>query len=370
MKNSRRNFLQSVAVIPLANTLGVIESATLNARPLGQVREFDNPQLIRYDASCFTLNGRDTFIYSASFHYPRCPKALWRDRLEKLKRAGFNTIETYVFWNYHERAEGQCDLSEFEEFATLVKEMGFFLIARPGPYVCAEWHRGGIPDWVAAKRFPLRSNHPQNLQWSQHWYGRVLPVIARHQITVGGPIIMVQLENEYDFWELDAAEKKEYLRALARLCDGAGISVPLITCWTRQARENSDAEMARIMDTCNFYPRWDIAGQVMPALAKLRQEEPNSPLGVTELQGGWFSQFGGEAGQFAPAEVAEILRNLDLPQKPTLEQFTAFPPPDGGKAFRRAGGHRRRPVQRPHQDGDRAGRDLLQCLHGLRWDQL
>jgi hypothetical protein len=324
MKSSRRIFLKTALGAPLVGTAGLSGARLLNAQPLGQAREFDNPHIIKYDASCFTLNGRDTFIHSASFHYPRCPKALWRDRLEKLKRAGFNTIETYIFWNYHERAEGQCDLSEFEEFTTLVKEMGFFLIARPGPYVCAEWHRGGIPDWVAAKRFPLRSNHPQNLQWSEHWYARVLPVIARHQITVGGPIIMVQLENEYDYWELAAAEKEEYLRALARLCDGAGISLPLITCWTRQARENSDADMARIMDTCNFYPRWDIAGQVTPALAKLRQEELNSPLGVTELQGGWFSQFGGEAGQVAPAEVAEIWKNLDLPQKPSLEQFTAF----------------------------------------------
>jgi hypothetical protein len=106
---------------------------------------------------------------------------------------------------------------------------------------------------------------------------------------------MVQLENEYDYWlSVPGQAKREYLRALAQMAWDGGINVPLITCWTKQARENSDADMARIMDTCNFYPRWAITQQVPPALEKLRREEPASPLGVTELQGGWFSQFGGK----------------------------------------------------------------------------
>ena len=81
--------------------------------------------------------------------------------------------------------------------------------------------------------------------------------------------------------------------ALAKMVWGAGISVPVITCWTKQARENSDPDMARIMDTCNFYPRWKIVEELTPALEKLRREEPNSPLAITELQGGWFSEIGG-----------------------------------------------------------------------------
>ena len=87
--------------------------------------------------------------------------------------------------------------------------------------------------------------------------------------------------------------KREYIRALAKMAWGAGINVPVITCWTKQARENTDPDMARIMDTCNFYPRWKIVEELTPALAKLRREEPASPLAITELQGGWFSEFGG-----------------------------------------------------------------------------
>ena len=114
--------------------------------------QFQNPHIIRYDAHCFTINGRDAFVFSGAFHYPRCPRALWRDRLVKFRHAGFNTIETYVFWNYHEPDEGHSDLSEFEGFVKFVKEMGFWMIARPGPYVCAEWDAGGFPHWVRAAR--------------------------------------------------------------------------------------------------------------------------------------------------------------------------------------------------------------------------
>ena len=297
MKSSRRNFLLTAVTAPLAARLDPWGQGRFEAvaamLPAGQM-QFENPQLIRYDAKCFTINGKDTLIVSGAFHYPRCPKALWRDRLQKFKLAGFNTIETYAFWNYHEPYEGKVDLSEFEEFVKLVHEMGFMMIARPGPYVCAEWERGGFPSWVAAKRFPLRTPNPESLRTSQHWYSEVLPIIMQHQVTLGGPIIMVQVENEYDFSApIPDADKREYVRALAKMVWNAGINVPVITCWTKQARENSDPDMARIMDTCNFFPRWKIVAELTHQLEKLRREEPASPLGITELQGGWFSEFGG-----------------------------------------------------------------------------
>ncbi len=297
MKSSRRNFLRSAVTVPLAASLdgwgrGGLQTYAARLPAAGQM-QFQNPHIIRYDANCFTINDRDTFVVSGAFHYPRCPKPLWRDRLQKFKLAGFNTIETYVFWNYHEPQEGKVNLTEFEDFIKLVHEMGFFLIARPGPYICAEWERGGFPSWVAAQRFPLRTPHPASLRTSQHWYDAVLPIIQKHQVTMGGPIIMVQVENEYDFSEpIPDAEKREYIRALAQMVWNAGIDVPVITCWTKQARENTDPDMARIMDTCNFYPRWKIVDELTPALQKLRREEPSSPVAISELQGGWFSQFG------------------------------------------------------------------------------
>jgi hypothetical protein len=326
MKSSRRQFIQSTLAAPLMARLGVDRSGgapleTLLAVPAQM--EFENPQIIRYDSSCFTINRKDTVIFSGAFHYPRCPKALWRDRLAKFKAAGFNTIETYAFWNYHELEKGKSNLTDFEDFINLVHEMGFYMIARPGPYVCAEWERGGFPDWVAAMRFPLRTNHPESIKTSQHWYDQVLPVIQRHQITVGGPIIMVQVENEYDYSPpMPDADKREYVRALANMVWAAGIDVPVITCWTKQARENADPDMAKIIDTCNFYPRWNIVKEVVPELQKLRKEEPSSPLAITELQGGWFSQFGGKLSVDQDGVNAE---QLDTLTKTVLEQgVTSF----------------------------------------------
>jgi Glycosyl hydrolases family 35/Beta-galactosidase, domain 2 len=296
MKSSRRKFLQSALAAPVALALGgpAVEPLDAFLLPPGQM-SFQNPDIIRYDSHCFTINGRDTFLNGGAFHYPRCPQPLWRDRLLKFKRAGFNTVESYVFWNYHEPEEGHADFTELESYIQLVKEMGFWMIARIGPYACAEWDVGGFPNWVIARQFPLRSDNPESIKASQHWYNLVLPVIAKNQITAGGPIILMQIENEYNFWKgVSDAQKRAYISALAQMAWSGGIDVPLITCWTQQARENSYPDMARIADFCNFYPRWKITDEVLPALAKLRAEEPSSPGGVTELQGGWFSQFGGK----------------------------------------------------------------------------
>jgi len=335
MKSSRRRFLKATLAGPLGARFAPAGEAWLGGKdprhinhavattlPASGQMQFENPQIIRYDANCFTLNDRDTFIFSGAFHYPRCPKPLWRDRLRKFKHAGFNTLETYVFWNYHEPEEGKANLGDFEDFIKLVHELGFYLIARPGPYVCAEWERGGFPSWVAAKRFPLRTTHPASLETSQHWFNLVLPVIQRHQITLGGPIIMVQVENEYDYSPpMPDADKREYVRALARLVWNAGIDVPVITCWTKQARENSDPDMARIMDTCNFYPRWEVVKEVVPGLEKLRKEEPLSPVGVTELQGGWFSEFGGKLSVDQPGVSGA---QLNLLTKTVIEQGATY----------------------------------------------
>jgi Glycosyl hydrolases family 35/Beta-galactosidase, domain 2/Beta-galactosidase second all-beta domain len=296
MTHSRRRFLQSVVAAPLGVALGPNATRLLALVPQDVGSElFPNPHIIRYDANCYTIHGQDVFIYSAGFHYPRCPQPLWRDRLGKLKAAGYNTIMTYIFWNYHEPVEGHADMSEFEAFAKLVKEMGFWMIARPGPYACAEWDSGGFPRWIITQQFPLRSDDPRSVSTSQHWFEIVLPVVARYQITHGGPIIMMQVENEYNYWQATPpAGKLAYVKALAESAWNQGIDVPLITCWTQAARENSDPVMARIMDTCNFYPRWNILKELPPALAKLRKEESASPVAITEMQGGWFSEFGGK----------------------------------------------------------------------------
>jgi hypothetical protein len=299
MSISRRRLLQGITAISSyagLNRLRLLPSAA--AEPFAPLQaaespRFSKPDIIRYDAQCFTIHGKDAFLYSACCHYARVPRELWRDRLLKLKRAGFNTIETYVFWNYHEPVEGQVDMTPLADFVRLVHEMDMWLIARVGPYACAEWDSGGFPQWIIEKQFPLRSDNPESVRTSKDWYSHVLPIVRENMITRGGPIILVQIENEYDFWKLPDQNKLNYLSMLADTAWKAGIDVPLITNWGKQARDNSNPVMAQIMDTCDFYPRWDIVPGVVPDLEKLRKEEPASPVSIAELQGGWFSEFGG-----------------------------------------------------------------------------
>lgn len=291
----------------MINTLLVLAGLLQAASPSAQNTQIPSSQRhsIRYDGQCFTIDGRSAFIVSGAFHYFRCPKPLWRDRLLKIKEAHFNTVETVVPWNWHERRQGQTNLRDFEDFLTLCERMGFYVIARPGPYICAEWDAGGFPTWLPGKTSSLRDNSPDSVRWSRYWFDQILPLIRRHQLGHGGTVIMVQLENEYDYYPgVPDAQKKEYIRSLYRMAKDQGIDVPLITCWTGQVRDRRDPDMRRIIDCDNFYPRWDVKS-VLPQLDQLGRRQPDAPRIVTELQGGWFSQMGGPLSIDQPGITAE-----------------------------------------------------------------
>ncbi|HTS71707.1 MAG TPA: beta-galactosidase, partial [Terriglobia bacterium] len=128
MKPTRRQFLTVSLSAPLAMAWELSSGRTPVASDSNNGwQRFPRPEIIRYDANCFTLHDQDTFLFGAEFHYPRCPRELWRDRFLKLHRAGFNTVETMVFWNYHEREQGHFDFKEFEDFLRLAQEMGFWV---------------------------------------------------------------------------------------------------------------------------------------------------------------------------------------------------------------------------------------------------
>ena len=330
MSVSRRRFLANVLALPAVVAISPWRSwGTNGPSELYERKLFPRPELIRYDSECYTIRGVDAFIFSLECPYPRCAREEWRDRFVKIKQAGFNTIDTYVFWNYHEREKGQFDFSELEEFLSFAREFGFFVIARPGPYVDAEFERGGFPAYVIAQRFPVRSMHPESLKTSKHWYDNVLPVIRRHQITEGGPIILMQIENEIDFTDVPEPEQREYIRFLARLAWDAGIEVPLISNVSSVVRDRSDPDMARILDVCDFYPRWSFLTDnelptnttgltmeekvglsdraVLASLRKMRKDEPNVPLSVAELGTGYYSKIGGKLSEDEEgADAAQI----------------------------------------------------------------
>ena len=252
---------------------------------------FSHPGIIRYDHNTFIINGKDTFIYSGSFHYTRCDPVQWTGILQKIKAAGFNTIESYVPWNFHEQTEGKITLTLLDKFLDDCQRMGLYVIIRPGPYICAEWDVGGFPRWLAGKGIGFRTPSQQDIYWSRYWYNEVLPVIRRHLITNGGTIILLQIENEYDFFGLPDSAKVKYLKSLYHDAIQNGIDVPVITCWTKQARDNTDSVFSQIMDAVNGYPSWNIDA-ILPRIEAVKKQEPDSPPFFTELQGGWFTGIG------------------------------------------------------------------------------
>jgi beta-galactosidase len=156
---------------------------------------------INFDQHGFIIHGKRTFLVSAGIEYARVPRALWRDRLLRLKRAGFNCVETYVFWNFHEPTEGKFDFSgdhDLDAYLQLIHQMGLYAIVRVGPYCCAEWNSGGFPIWLRFKPgLVVREDNKPFELYVDRWFDKLIPIVAANQIHKGGSVILVQLENEY-----------------------------------------------------------------------------------------------------------------------------------------------------------------------------
>ncbi len=276
--------------------------------PAGVAKHFAHPDRVRYDGQCLAIDGKDVFIRSAEFHYFRVPRELWRDRFQKIKEAGFNAVDTYVPWNWHEREMpgglsdfSKVDLSEVKAWLDMAQnEFGFYTIIRPGPFICAEWAGGGYPRWLAkfaptnGDQFWLRSPEDSDIAWSVHWYDAVCKVIAQEQITRkskgGKGIILMQIENEYDAFK--CADKPKMLRALYEAATNCGVEIPIFTCLTRECRESSDPILSQVFDCDNYYVGLTAAPSCAQRMVSLRARQPDAPGFVTELQGGWFALVG------------------------------------------------------------------------------
>jgi hypothetical protein len=287
----------------------------LSSKLSDTVKKFPHPDRIRYDGSCMTIDGKDVFIYSAAFHYFRCPQALWRDRFQKIKEAGFNTVETYVPWNWHEVNRpkdvndfSKCDFTDLKAWLKMAQEeFGFYTIVRPGPFICAEWAGGAYPRWLAKfcpekydTSFWLRSDHPEHVKWSKHWFDAVCPIFAKEQITNkpkgAKGIILVQLENEYVYFDMASEGKISFLKSLYKAAKSNGINVPLFTCVTPEVRGSKDPEISQVFDMDNQYVWWNLH-EAKTRIEDLKREQSDAPAFVSELQGGWFSTVGGKLSE-------------------------------------------------------------------------
>ena len=177
----------------------------------------------------FALDGKPFVIRSGEMHYARVPREYWRDRMQKLRAMGLNTLCMYSFWNVHEPRPGVFDFSgnlDIAAFIRTAREEGLWVLVRPGPYSCAEWEFGGYPSWLLeTPDLKVRTTDPRFLEAAARYMKRLLAEVAPLQITRGGPVIMLQVENEYGSFGHD----KVYLNAIRKMIVDAGIDVNLYT---------------------------------------------------------------------------------------------------------------------------------------------
>ncbi len=251
----------------------------------------------------FYLDGNPFTVYAGAIHYFRTLPEYWRDRLTKLKLAGFNTVETYICWNIHEPEKGSFDFSgryDFEKFLSIADELGLYAIVRPSPYICAEWDFGGLPPWLLAEQYiHLRTADPRFLAHIRDYYGELLPRLVPHQIDHGGNIILMQVENEYGSFGND----KEYLRALVKMMRDGGITVPLLTSDGAEDGKLTGGTVEGALPTANF------GSHTSKNLAKLGEFATDQPLMCTEFWNGWFDHWG-EAHHRRP--VGEVESEFDM----------------------------------------------------------
>ncbi|QNK61726.1 beta-galactosidase [Pedobacter sp. PAMC26386] len=232
----------------------------------------------------FILNGKPYIIRCGELHFARIPRAYWRHRLKMAKAVGLNTVCAYLFWNFHETSpgkfnwEGQADAAEFCKIA---QQEGLYVILRPGPYSCAEWEFGGFPWWLLQKKdIKLRTQDAYYLERSRQYLKEVGRVLSPLQITHGGPILMVQVENEYGSYGTD----KAYILKIRDYLKAANFNVPFFTCdGSVQLKNDVQKDLFAVV---NFGSNPEASFKV------LREVQPEGPLMCGEYYPGWFDSWG------------------------------------------------------------------------------
>jgi len=286
---NRRGFMSSIAA--MGASLAIFEP----------VAAFAAPQRFTVAGDQFMLDGKPFQILAGEMHYPRIPRAYWRDRLRKLKSLGLNTLTTYAFWNVHETVAGAFDFSDNLDIAAYVRmaqEEGLWVNLRPGPYVCAEWDGGGLPSWLFPEETGIaRTSDPKFVEPMKLWFKRLAKELAPLLIDNGGPIILTQVENEYGAFGSD----HDYMMQVMQAERDAGFTGMLYTADPSQFTANGS--LPGVVDGINFGTNYK-SEEEFAARAKVR---PDGPFFNSELWGGWFDAFG---DLHATMEIPPLIASL------------------------------------------------------------
>jgi beta-galactosidase len=251
----------------------------------------------------FLLNGRPFRILSGEMHYPRIPREYWKDRLIKARAMGLNTICTYMFWNWHEQEPGQFSFDgnlDVAAFVRTAREVGLHVILRPGPYICSEWDFGGLPAWLLRNPdIRVRCLDRPYMAAVRRYIERVGKELAGLQSTRGGPIILLQVENEYGSYGND----KAYLETLYSLYRDAGFEIPFYT---------SDGAAQFLLEAGNVAgatPVVNFGGGPEGEFAELGKFRSSIPQMCGEYWCGWFTHWGNE--KWGGSDLSENVKDLE-----------------------------------------------------------
>ncbi|XP_050415759.1 beta-galactosidase-1-like protein 2 isoform X1 [Patella vulgata] len=235
----------------------------------------------------FILDGKPLWIISGAMHYFRVVPEYWKDRMLKMKAGGLNTLETYVSWNVHEPLPGMFDFEgilNLRKYIELAQEIGLYVIFRPGPFICSEWDFGGMPSWLLKDpAMKVRSTYGPYQAAVKRFFGKLLPMVEDLQYSKGGPIIAVQVENEFGSYSREV----EHLKFIAETLRHYGIQELLVTSDNEQGQ--SQAPFYHVaLPTVNFKEMTDTS------FKDIKEWSPDYPLMVMEYWSGWFDHWGTE----------------------------------------------------------------------------
>ncbi len=254
----------------------------------------------------FTVEGKPFQLISGSIHYFRIVPEYWQDRLEKLKAMGCNTVETYIPWNLHEPVKGEFHFDgilDVGHFIELAQKLGLYVVLRPSPYICAEWEFGGLPAWLLKEDgMKLRCNYAPYLQAVRDYYNVLIPYLAPYQIDQGGPVIMMQVENEYGYYGNDHS----YMQAMHDMMRELGVTVPLFTSDGPFDHAFVGGKIPGLLQGGNF-------GSHAEERFEFMKKYVDGPLSCMEFWLGWFDDWGSGMHHTTDAEqnVKDLAYMLD-----------------------------------------------------------
>ena len=266
---------------------GVMAVLLITGMIHGQSAAAPAGHILRANGDHLELDGKPFQIISGAIHYERVPQGYWRDRLRKARAMGLNTVETYVFWNFHEIGPGTYEFNGQKDVAEFIREAqqeGLWVILRPGPYSCAEWEFGGLPSWLLTDpKMVVRSSNPEFMAAASRWMKRLGKELAPLQSAYGGPILAVQVENEYASFGNDSA----YMHGVKQMLLDAGFDKAMLFTADGDSLVGKSL-LPELPAVINF----GLPTRAETAFGRLAKARPNGPKMSGEYWDGWFDSWG------------------------------------------------------------------------------